>query len=259
MDISAEDIKWDFDEHIKKWSKKNIKIYSVSDELSNNEFNGSSLSKDTVIEVVDEDTGQEVFSTTLDKESLEKYYIKISNTKRGINSLVNGTKVIVETGSQGDVNVQFKLETDTKFDPSKLVIETYEIDDDVLINNIEYKDTSSNIDFEDIGYDDKGCTPEYVVVENGITSKNPHSFKNTECSDWFDISIKPKRNGFYEVKKCDEEVNTVLLKWNGKNFVREQEDYDLNKKYKKINIRMVDVIVPFHDIVSWRGLNKEVK
>ena len=257
--ISANDIKWDFDEYIKKWSKKKTIIYSVSDELTNNEFNGPSLSKNTSIEVVDEDSGDVMFSSKMDKNSLEKYHIEISNVQEGIKSLVNGTKVIVESGSQGDVYIIYKLEIDSDFDPSKLVIETREIDDNVLVSSINYDDDSSNMDLEDSGYDDKGCSPEYVVVENGIDPKKPHTFNDSECSNWFDISIKPIRDGYYEVKKYDEEVSPILLKWKKNSFYRQQEDHKYDKNWNIKSTKIIDVEVPFTDISCWRGLKKEIK
>ena len=254
-EISANDIKWDFDEYIKKWSKKKTDVYSVSDELTNNEFNGPSLSQSTSLEVIDDDSGKIVFSTKLDKKSLEKYQIKVSRSE-GRNSFVNGTKLIVETGSQGDVYLNYRLETDSDFDPSKLVIEFYESDDDALIVNIDYKDTNSDINIEDTGYDDKGCSPEYVVVDNEIEPEKSHSFNDSKCSDWFDISIKPIRNGFYEVKKCDEEVSPILLKWKKNSFYRQQEDHKYDKNWNIKSTKIIDIEVPYSDVSCWRGLKK---
>lgn len=253
--ISANDIKWEFDEIIKNWDKKGVEINSVYDELSNNEFNGLSLSEESEIEVTDEDTNEVVFSTKLDKKSLEKYHIKSSISYYKTDSYINGTKLIIESGLQGDVYIRYQIETESDFDPSKLILEGYEIDDDVLITHIEYDDSDSDMNHEDSGYDDKGCSPEYVVVENGIEPKKLHSFPDNQCTDWFDIKIKPTRNGFYEVKKCDEQIETVMLKWKVNRFYYEKEEHKFDKKKKEFFVtRYKDVEVSFNDIIYWRGL-----
>ena len=252
--ISAYDIKWEFDEIIKNWTNKQVEIYPVEDQLSNNEFNGPGLSEYTTIEVVDKETDEIVFSTKLDKKSLEKYKITTSISSYRTDTFINGSKLIIETGSQGDVYLIYKLETEFDFDPSKLVIEANEIDDDALIINLDYEDSNSDINNEDSGYDDKGCSPEYVVVENGFDPQKPHSFLEGQCTDWFGITVKPIRNGFYEAKKCDEQVESVMLKWNSKAFYRQEERRQYDKNWNVKSTKIVDVQVPNHDIVKWRGL-----
>ncbi|NBR15226.1 MAG: hypothetical protein EBU01_11720, partial [Crocinitomicaceae bacterium] len=121
--------------------------------------------------------------------------------------------------------------------------------------HIEYDDSDSDMNHEDSGYDDKGCSPEYVVVENGVEPKKPHSFPDSQCTEWFNVKIKPTRNGFYEVKKCDEQIETVLLKWKGKKFYYGEEEHKFDKKKKEFVVTgYKDVEVSFNDIIYWRGL-----
>ena len=46
------------------------------------------------------------------------------------------------------------------------------------------------------------------------------------------MDIKPLRNGFYEVKKCDEDIGSVLLKWDGRMFCKQEKENEYDKKNK---------------------------
>ena len=91
-----------------------------------------------------------------------------------------------------------------------------------------------------------------------MESKLPHPFNVSQLTSWFDKNNMPVRNGLYEVKKCDEEVGSILLKWKGKAFFMEEEVHKYDKNWDLKSIKIVDVEVPFRDIFCWRGLRDKI-
>ena len=97
----------------------------------------------------------------------------------------------------------------------------------------------------------------FFYISKGSRPKSPHKFHKKDCTKWFEMSQRPARDGFYEVKKCDEEISPVLLKWNKDRFYCQKEDHEYDKDWNIKSTKTVDVEVPLTDISCWRGLKKQ--
>ena len=142
-----------------------------------------------------------------------------------------------------------------KFDPSKLNIEYTSMNGIKIITGISYE--GGEIINQESDTTNKG-TDLRIEVSKGVESKLPHPFNVSQLTSWFDKNNMPVRNGLYEVKKCDEEVGSILLKWKGKAFFMEEEVHKYDKNWDLKSIKIVDVEVPFRDIFCWRGLRDKI-
>lgn len=224
---------------------------SWSEDFRCQEDTGICLSESCRIEVYGED--DVIWSSDLDPINLKKHGIKFDEPDDYLNSEDEGTIFFVGEYNSKDY-MEYEIESDGEFDPKHLEFETMNINGVVFITSVNYH--GADINFIDGGGEDKGWSF-FFHLSKGSKAKSPHLFKEDECTKWFDVKTLPSIKGQYEVKKCDEEVANVMLKWDGKSFNKTVEKYDYDKKFNKINVRFKDEIVPLTDILLWRGLKKK--
>jgi len=204
------------------------------------------------ITVEDEDFNT-IWESKLNEKDLKNQIHKIeSESKSKVDDFPFGSIVFVGTVYEGST-YSYEIETDEDFDPKNLLIKYSDINGIKVITSIDYE--GGEIDNYESDTSNKG-TDLTIEISRGKKSELPHKFNLSELTPWFDKNVKPIRDGFYEVKKCDEEIGSVLLKWNKSKFYRQEEKHKYDKSWKIISTKLVDVEVPFHDIVYWRGLSK---
>jgi hypothetical protein len=226
---------------------------SWSEDFGCEEYTGISLSNSCRIEVFD--NNDIIWSSPLDKKSLKRYGVQVDETVNSLNSPVGGTIFFVGEYNSKDY-MEYELKTNDVFNPKLLTLATDNINDEIFITNVEYK--KGDVDWSDGGGEDKGWSF-FFHISKGPNAKSPHPYDGSQCTEWFNIKTLPTKNGFYEVKKCDEEVSSILLKWKKNSFYRQQEDHKYDKNWNIKSTKIIDVEVPFTDISCWRGLKKEIK
>lgn len=203
------------------------------------------------IAVKDEDFNT-VWKSNLNIKDLKNKINKVEiESKSKVDDFSFGSIVFVGTVYEGST-YSYEIETDEDFDPKNLLIQYSDINGIKVITSIDYE--GGVIDKYESDTSNKG-TDLTIEISKGKKSELPHKHNLSELTPWFDKKIKPMRDGFYEVKKCDEEIGSVLLKWNKNKFYRQKEERKYDKSWKIISKKLVHVDVPFHDIVCWRGLS----
>ena len=206
------------------------------------------------ISVEDEDFNK-IWESTLDEKILKNKIKNIeSESESKVDDLPFGSIVFSGVIYEGST-YSYDIETEELFDPKNLSIKYSVINDIEVITSIDYE--GGEIDSQDSDTTNKGADLT-IEISKGKKSKLPHSFQLRNLTSWFDKNIKPMRNGFYEVKKCDEVIGSVLLKWDGKMFCKQEKENKYDKNWKIISTKIIDVEVPSHDIVSWRGLKNKL-
>jgi hypothetical protein len=254
-DIEVEDYMESYKElDIPKYMKPNFdendEYSSWSEDFGCEEYTGICLSNSCRIEVYDDN--DVIWSSPLDIKSLKKCGIQVEDSENSLNLSVAGTIFFVGQYNSKDF-IEYELKTKDKFNPKLLKFETDNVNDDIFITNVEYGE--DDLDWLDGGGEDKGWSFFFHVSE-GQKAKTPHPYRDSECTNWFNIDNLPVKNGFYEVKKCDEQIQTELMKWNGRSFLKQVEDRKYDKNWNIKSIKMIDEEVPFSDISCWRGMIK---
>jgi hypothetical protein len=203
---------------------------------------------------VEDETFNTVWDSELNKNALINKIrgIKVSS-KNDVDDFTNGSVVFVGEIYEGSTYT-YEVETSEKFDPKKLTIEYSIVSGNKIVSSIDY--VGGEIINQDSDTTNKG-TYLRIEISNGKKPKPLHSFKLSELTPWFNQDLYPIRNGIYEVLKCDEEIKPVLLKWKDSKFYRQDEKREYEKNWNVISTKLIDIEVPFHDIVSWRGLTKK--
>ena len=240
----------DIPKHMKPNFDEDDEYSSWSEDFGCEEYTGISLSKSCRIEVYDSD--DIVWSSTLDIKTLKKNGVQIDETVNSLNSPVEGTIFFVGEYNSKDYT-EYELKTKEEFNPKLLKIETDNINDEIFITQVEYGE--DDLDWVEGGGEDKGWSF-FFHVSTGSKQKSLHSFRDKDCTEWFETSFKPTRDGIYEVRKCDEEVSPILLKWKKNSFYRQQEDHKYDKNWNIKSTKLIDIEVPYGDISCWRGLKK---
>jgi hypothetical protein len=196
-----------------------------------------------------------IWESTLDEKILKNKIKNIeSESESKVDDLPLGSIVFSGVIYEGS-SYSYDIETEELFDPKNLSIKYSVINDIEVITSIDYE--GGEIDSQDSDTTNKG-TDLTIEISKGKKSKLPHLFQLRNLTSWFGKDIKPLRNGYYEVKKCDEDIGSVLLKWDGRMFCKQEKENKYDKNWKIISTKIIDVEVPSHDILSWRGLNKSV-
>jgi len=240
---------------IPKYMKPNFdeddEYSSWSEDFSCEEYTGISLSNSCRIEVYDNE--DIVWSSPLGIKTLKKHGVQVDETVNSLNSPVEGTIFFVGEYNSKDYT-EYELKTKQEFNPKLLKIETDNINDEIFITHVEYGE--DDLDWVEGGGEDKGWSF-FFHISKGPQSKSPHSYPDSECTNWFDIKNLPTKKGFYEIKKCDEQIESELVKWNDINFLKQVENHKYDKDWNIKSTKIIDVEVPFTDIFSWRGLKSQ--
>lgn len=205
------------------------------------------------ITIEDEDFNN-VWESTLDEKILKNKIKKIEiESESKVDDFPYESIVFVGVVYEGST-YSYDIQTEESFDPKKLSIKYSVINGTKVVTSIDYE--GGEVDRDGSDTTNKGADLT-IEISKGKKSELPHKFKLSELTPWFDKNKNPIRNGFYEVKKCDEEIGSVLLKWKDSKFYRQDEERKYDKNWNVVSTKMIDVEVPFHDIVSWRGLIKK--
>ena len=206
------------------------------------------------ITVEDEDFNT-IWESNLDEKILKNKIKNIeSESESKVDDLPFGSIVFSGVVYEGST-YSYDIETEELFDPKNLSIKYSVVNGTKVITSIDYE--GGEIDSQDSDTTNKGADLT-IEISKGKKPKPPHSFKLNNLTSWFDKNIKPIRNGVYEVKKCDEDIGSVLLKWDGRMFCKQEKENKYDKNWNIISTKIIDVEVPSHDIVSWRGLNNKL-
>jgi hypothetical protein len=205
-------------------------------------------SNDVTVEDENYDT---VWESELTNSHLAKKIqkIKIGSSSR-VDDLPYGSIVFFGVVYEGST-YSYDIETEEDFDPKKLTIEYSAIEGIKVVTGVDYE--NGEVVNQESDTTNKGADLT-IVISKGNKPKPCHNYEESMLTPWFEKNIKPFRNGLYEVKKCDEEISSVLLKWKNKGFFREEEKHEYDKNWDVVSTKLIDVEVPFHDIVCWRGL-----
>ena len=206
------------------------------------------------ITVEDEDFNT-IWESTLDEKILKNKIKNIeSESESKVDDLPFGSVVFSGVVYEGST-YSYDIETEELFDPKNLSIKYSVINDTKIITSIDYE--GGEIGSQDSDTTNKG-TDITIEISKGKKPKPPHLFSLNKLTPWFGMDIKPLRNGFYEVKKCDEDIGSVLLKWDGRMFCKQEKENEYDKNWKIISTKIIDVEVPSHDIVGWRGFKNKL-
>ena len=155
---------------------------------------------DITVEDEDFDT---IWESTLDEKILKNKIKNIeSESESKIDDLPFGSIVFSGVVYEGST-YSYDIKTEELFDPKNLSIKYSVINGTQVITSIDYE--GGEIDSQDSDTTNKGTDLE-IEISKGKKPKPPHSFNLNNLTSWFDKNIKPIRNGFYEVKKCDEDI-----------------------------------------------------
>jgi hypothetical protein len=185
----------------------------------------------------------EVFSCTLDTESLESAGVQYEETEEAyVDHLPTGTIAI--WGGHGEKGTLFggKIELKMPFDPKKIKVNYGDYDGWALTSSVEYD--GEYIDNDDYSTSGKWSETKWVVVggEESLTKvveevEEEPNFEGIPLTDWFHKDhYYPTRKGRYEVtsNNSDNWPFSTFAEWNGKKW---SDD----------------------GVISWRGLTEEYK
>jgi len=227
--------------------------WQLDEDYHYDEAEGILFDEGNSITIEDEDFNN-IWESTLDEKILKNKIKKIEiDSESKVDDFPYGSIVFVGVVYEGST-YSYVIETNESFDPKKLSIKYSSINGTKVVTSIDYEDGEVDSDGSDTT--NKG-TDLKIEISKGKKPEPLHLFKSSELTPWFNKKIHPIRKGIYEVLKCDEEITPVLLKWKNSKFYKEEEEHCYDENWKLISVKLIDVEVPFHDIVSWRGLTKK--